>query len=506
MTGLSSKRTDVVLIKLESEATPARVAPPFGILYLASALKRAGFSVRLIHDTGTPRAIEAAVRAVKDAQPLVVGFSVLSGPSLLPARAASRRLRKETRVPILWGGMHTTMLPGQTLNEPFIDFVAVGEGEETLVELARALAGGKKETALRDILGLGFKDGGAVQVNPARPFISDLDAYSLSWDLLPIERYFYPRRFFLSEFGSALPGGMIAPYISSRGCPWRCGYCYNQFVNKGVFRAHSAARVISDIENLKQKHGITAVVFEDDNLFTDRARALQIVRGIGLPWSASLRANYFRVWKEDFIRELRANKCQELRIGAESGVPRILDIMAKDITVEDIRLSADSCRRNGIRALYNFMVGIPGETWPEIRATFDLMDELERGGGGVVVNGPSVFFPWPGTPMFDLAVSRGFKSPRALKGWAIGWGARQKIAPYADRRVRHISYFRSLAFRKDLSRLRFAFLARLLSRIARWRWQKRFFRWPLDYAGPRILLGAARALGLKKLAGAFYEE
>jgi len=502
MTPAFSKSVDVVLVKLESESTSTRIAPPFGILYLASALEKAGVSVKLIHRSGTPAGLEAVVQDVLAANPLLVGFSVLSGPSIRPARAASLRLRKQSPVPIIWGGMHPTMLPEQTLMEPYIDFAAIGEGEETLVELVQALAAGTPAGAGNEIPGLAFRWNGTARVNPVRPFIKNLDAYAPAWHLLPIENYFYRREFFLSDFGSALPG-LIAPYISSRGCPWRCGYCYNQFVNKRSFRAHSAARVIRDIENLQSAYGVSAVVFEDDNLFTDRARALEIVRNIRLPWSASLRADYFGRWGEDFIHELREARCVELRIGAESGVLRVLQLMAKDITVEDIRLSADVSRRQGINALYNFMVGVPGETWPEVLQTLDLMDEIDRGGGGVVVNGPSVFFPWPGTPLYDQAVDGGFRPPRSLEGWAGGWGSNQSLAPYSDKRIRHLSYFRSLAFRKDFSRLKLSFLVRPFAGIARWRWKKRLFRFPLDYWLPRGVLRGIRALGLRILPGVF---
>lgn len=505
MTANRPDRADVVLVKLESEKTSTRIAPPFGILYLASALEKSGFSVRLIHRSATRPALEETVRDVIEAKPLLAGFSVLSGPSLLPAWEASRRLKKRSGIPIVWGGMHPTMLPEQTLREPVIDHAVVGEGEETLVELVRNLTGSPEARPLAEIDGLAWKKDREIRVNPARAFIKDLDAYAPAWHLLPIEPYFYRRRFFLSDFGSALPG-LIAPFITSRGCPWRCGYCYNQFVNKRSFRAHSAARVLSDIERLKRDHGVQAVVFEDDNLFTDRKRAMEIVRGIGIPWSSSLRADYFGRWKEEFIRELKLAGCVELRIGAESGVPRILEIMAKDITVEEIRLSAEICRRQGINGLYNFMVGIPGETWPEMLQTLDLMDELRKGGGGVVVNGPSVFYPWPGTPLFDTAIGRGFKPPDSLRGWATGWGPKQGLAPYVDKRAKHLGYYRSMSYRSDFSGLKPAFLARTLAVAARWRWKRRFFRFPLDYVLPRATLSLLRQIGIGGGSGAFSEE
>jgi anaerobic magnesium-protoporphyrin IX monomethyl ester cyclase len=498
--------SEVFLIKLELADDPNfRLAPPFGILYLASALEKHGFKVQLFHEIATPENLHSIKKAVMESKPLLCGFSSFSGPTLIPSLKLTRQIKAAMDVPIVWGGLHATMEPQQTLEHTAIDYVILNEGEETLVELAQATAAG--QTAPEDlaaIRNLAFREKSEVRVTEPRPFIEDLDPYFPAWHLLPIEGYFYQGKFFLSDFGSLLPGDKIAPFLTSRGCPWRCGYCYNQFVNKRRFRAHSAQKVIEEIKRLKLEHRITAVVFEDDNLFTDRKRAMEIVTRINLPWSSSLRANNIADWGDDFVRDLKQTGCVELRIGAESGSDNVLDLMHKDQKVEQIRRSVDLCRTHGIRALLNFMLGIPGETWKEMKTTLNLMDELEALGDDVVVNGPSLYFPWPGTRLFDEAVEQGFQPPQRLEDWAIGWGHRQPLAPYVDKRARFVGFYRILAFRKDVDSLRFPLFAKMLRWVARKRWERRLFRFPVDYYLPNLIYQLLKRLGLTKAAQALY--
>jgi radical SAM superfamily enzyme YgiQ (UPF0313 family) len=499
--------SEIFLVKLELEDDPNyRLAPPFGILYLASALENNGFNVRLFHTMASSQSLQSLLAAITQAKPLLVGFSTISGPALIPALRASQQIKAVCDVPIVWGGIHPTMLPQQTLQEPSIDYVILNEGEETLVELVEKISAGRTfPEDLAAVKNLAYRVNGSIQVGEPRPFITDLDPYYPAWHLLPIERYFYTGKFFYSDFGSCFPGDKIAPFLTSRGCPWRCGYCYNQFVNKRRFRAHSASKVIEEIKRLKQEHGITAVVFEDDNLFTDRNRALEIVTKIDLPWSSSLRANNIAEWGDDFLGRLKESGCMELRIGAESGSDHVLDIMQKDIRAEEIRLSVALCQKHGIRALLNFMLGTPGETWEDMKSTMNLMDELEERGDDVFVNGPSLYFPWPGTRLYDEAVVQGFEPPQKMEGWAVSWGHRQPLAPYVDKRAKFVGFYRILAYRKDVGSLRFPLFAKLLRSIARKRWHKRFFRFPVDYYLPNLVFQLLKRLGLAKTAKALYK-
>jgi anaerobic magnesium-protoporphyrin IX monomethyl ester cyclase len=490
--------TDVILAKLDSEEKEYLMAPPFGLLYLADALEKAGFSVRLVHELGTEADIQALVQLVTAEKPLLVGFSTLTGPSLLPTARASKAIKQAVPIPVVLGGLHPTMLPHQTLANDFVDVVAIGEGERTVVELASTLRDhGLGARELAHVAGIAFKSEGQVILTEPRPFIQDLDDLRPAWHRVDIERYFRSGQHFYTDIGSQFWGEKIAAIFTSRGCPWRCGFCYNQFVNKRTFRAHSVQRVVSDIQEYKERYGITAIIFEDDGFFTDKDRALEIIHHIGVPWTCSIRANSLVKWGDDFVRELSQHNCAELRIGAESGSQRVLDLMHKDITVGQIKTAAELCLKSGVQVSFGFMVGIPGETWSDVLLTLDLMDELEQMGEGIAVIGPCIFTPYPGTPLFEQAIEHGFEPPASLEEWGIRlWGHKQPLAPYADRRIRFIAYYRRLAGRTDLEHLAFSLPARLLGRVAKWRWQHRFFHLPLDYTLPALSLDTLARIGL----------
>ncbi|MCJ7526352.1 MAG: B12-binding domain-containing radical SAM protein [Candidatus Aminicenantes bacterium] len=500
------RQRPIFLIKPETERENFVMAPPLGILYLGGALEKQGYRVRLIHERFNPVNEKKIVDEILAADPLFVGISTFTGPSLLPSLRLTRKIKKQSAIPVIWGGLHSTMLPEQTLQEEDIDLAVRGEGEETVVRLADLIAsGGIDAQGLAAIPGVAYRNGGRIRVNEMPPFIQDLDAFSPAWHLLESERYLSEGKYIYTALGSKMSGLKIATVMTSRGCPGRCGYCFNQFINKRTFRTHSVEFVVEHINQLKKNHGVTGIIFEDDCLFTDRQRALAILRWLGAPWSSSIRADYLARWGEDFVRELKELGCAEIRIGAESGSQETLDIMQKDIRREHIFRSVELCRRHDINVMMGFMIGVPGERWSETLKTFDIIDEMEKQ-NVTVAAGPAFYFPYPGTPMFDEAVKGGFIPPASIKDWAIPWGPSQPLPRYADPRARYVGYYRSMAMRQVTGSLRFPLLVKILQRLARWRWRRRFFSFPLDYLVPRFFLLILRQLGLRRMLAGIYDE
>ena len=506
-TGKKRGSRPVFLIKPETERENYRLAPPLGILYLAGALEKSRYPVRLVHERFSPANEKKIVDDILAADPLFVGISTFTGPSLKPSLDLAMKLKKRSSVPVIWGGLHSTMLPEQTLKEEAIDLAVCGEGEETIVRLADLIAAGNCVAAeLEKVPGVAFRDRGRIRVNPPPPYIRDLDAFAPAWHLLDGERYMAKGKSIYTAMGSRMSDLKVAPIMTSRGCPWRCGYCYNQFVNKRTFRVHSIAFVNEYVGRLKKEHGVTGIVFEDDCFFTDRPRALAILRQMDLPWTSSIRADCLARGGDDLARELKELGCCELRIGAESGSQSTLDIMHKDIRREHIIRSAELCRKHGIHVGMGFMIGIPGESWAEMEKTLDIIDELERM-DVAVVPGPSIYFPYPGTPLFAEAVRLGYAPPASLKAWVrSSWGAALRFPPYIDRRARYVGYYRSLAMHAETGRRRFALVFAPLKRLARWRWRRRFFSFPIDYLLPKFIMGCLRKLGLEKIAADIYDK
>src|SRR5687767_6692319 len=179
--------------------------PPFGLMYVADALLQSGFRVKIFHETHDY--VDAFIREVEHERPLFVGLSTITGPQLHPVIETSRRL-KALGMPVVWGGVHATIMPEEVLKEDYVDFVVINEGEETIQELSRMLAG-QIPSDYSSIKGLAWKNraadglvaenllaqvtqtphGYSIVVNPERHFIQDLDRFRPRWDLIPVERY-----------------------------------------------------------------------------------------------------------------------------------------------------------------------------------------------------------------------------------------------------------------------------------------------------------------------------
>ncbi|MBN1939645.1 MAG: radical SAM protein [Candidatus Aminicenantes bacterium] len=484
----------VVLVKLESGPRPPTPSPPFALLFLATALERAGYEVRLHHRWIETKAETARLTDELLADhPLFVGFSTLSGPGLIHALEASLGLRAVSRVPIVWGGLHPTLLLDQVLAEPCVDVAVHGEGEETVVELADSFhRAGSGRPNLGGIAGIAFTDSGRIVVNPPRPFIRNLDPYPPAWPCLETAPYF-------SKAGLAPPGGRIASILTSRGCPGRCAFCSNTTVNRGTFRALSVRAVLDQVRELRKSHGICGLNILDDQFFGDLARAGEIARNLGLPWKSSARVYDIVRWGDDVLAELGASGCSEFRIGAESGSQRLLERLRMDITREDIVRAAERCGRHGIRARFSFMIGLPGETEADRRMTYDLMDRLEDMGGLIAVDGPFVYFPWPGTSLYREALRLGYKPPSRTRDW--GWGNRPPRPAFTPRRLRSVEHYSRMRRQNREDSPHVPVFLKGLGVLARVRWRRRAFRLPLDYYLPRAAVALLRRFKFRITAG-----
>jgi anaerobic magnesium-protoporphyrin IX monomethyl ester cyclase len=476
---------DVVLAKLESigtEASSRGLNPPFGILYLADVLEKSGFSVRLVHEEGTRANIQALGDLVSTEKPAFLGFSVMTGPSIIPSLEASAAIKERCDIPIVWGGLQPTTLPKHALAKTCIDVLGIGEGEATIVELAQALCQSKPTASeLETVPGIAFKADGQVILTEPRPFIKNLDEFGAAWHLLDIERYIRPEIYLSSELG----GERVIAVNTSRGCPWRCAFCYNQAVNKRSFRAQSAARVMQDIRELKDRHRISGIRFSEDHFFSDPRRALKIIQDAGIPWTATIRVDDLDRGGDDFVKDLAENHCAILRVGVEAGSQQVLNLIQKDIRLDQARRAVHLCGEHGVRIAIFFILGFPGESWADVCETLDLIDELQETNEYVIIPLPHIFCPFPGTPLLDVAIQHGFKPPATLEGWGKEPDDIVKntghLPPYVDQRVeRAIAYMR-LARVRSFDNPVLALPAKIFQEIARLRWKHRFFSFPLDW-------------------------
>jgi hypothetical protein len=173
-------------------------------------------------------------------------------------------------------------------------------------------------------------------------------------------------------------------------------------------------------------------------------------------------------------------------------------LIQKDITLDQVRQTVEWCVKYGIVTNLMFLVGFPGETWSDIDQTLELIDELDKMDKTVHVRGPYPYVPFPGTPLFDMAIEHGFKPPTSLPEWSTYFfmGRRPSLPAYADKRIAGINHYRELATKQDLDQLAFPLPARLLARAAKFRYEHRFFDFPIDRVLPSLGVELLNKIGL----------
>ncbi len=458
---MSDRKGSIVLVQIDRYEDRGVDVFPFGILYVGSALHAAGHRVRLVHCTDVD--MQSYVQQIAEEDPLFVGFSVMTGPQIVPSVEMSRQIKKATKAPIVWGGPHPSLIPDQCVSEDYIDIVVAGEGEETSLDLANALKNGQP---LADIPGLGYKDNGRPVLNPGRPFIKDLDRFQTDFELIDVEKH-------LSHMSS--PSGTVLDRVialkTSRGCPFACTFCWNQTVHRRRWRAKSAEAVIAEIQWLKQHHGINGVKFFDDNFFVDTKRAFHILEAIGIPAQFEVRIDMLT---DEVARKLAELGCLKIMIGMESGSDKLLDEMKKGFHVADAKKGVLAAAKYHIPAIYSTMCGMPRESRREVQQTIDVMLWISE------VHKESRFthgkyLPYPGTAMYSAALEVGFRPPDTTIGWGKmdRWvGSRMgQLLPWLDEdQVATIrDYFRLITIEQlgDLIRFRLKHIPRVFSRLER---------------------------------------
>lgn len=295
---------------------------------------------------------------------------------------------------IIAGGSAAMSVPELLLQNSKVDVVCRGEGENVLINLLRGLEKYPLKE-LRHIKGFYFKIDGEISYSGDPDLLENLDLESdmPAYDLLPMEVY-------LSNPVVGL--GRDVDFISSRGCPFNCSFCYQPWGRK--FRAHSANYIIEALKHLKKTYIIDFVSFQDDEFLADRKRVYEICERIktqipGLLWSCTGRINLIN---EDLASTMRDAGCVSISYGFESGSQRMLDSMNKRVIVKDMEKAVRINRKFGMMLPVSFIIGMPGEDEGSCRETVEFC---------VRNNIPlkSIMFatPYPGTKLFEDALSMG---------------------------------------------------------------------------------------------------
>jgi len=449
-----------------------------GLLSIATYLHHKGIPVQIIDGVRQRNYLDLIKKSASQCD--YAGLSVMT--TQIPQALAISRLIKEINptCKIIWGGAHPTFFINDTVNHLLIDIVCFGEGEITLYEIVQ----GKN---LAEILGIAYKKSdGKIAINPPRPLHNPALMPLFNWDLVPRE---------------ILENLYLVPSLTSRGCPHRCTFCINAILNIN-WRPRTAEQVLKDLEIIKSKDYFKnkKLRFWDENFFVDINRVKAVIDGmlrrdLIIPWETTVRCNYLRSGMIDdaFMAKLKQSGCYLLSFGAESGCPRILSKIKKDISPEDIINSAKMSLKYDIIPQYSFMIGLPGETKSDMMATLKLIDKLVNLSDKIQILGPQAFRPYPGSPLYEECLEAGWKAPKSLEEWShlienelnyltvknFPWVKDKEFVESMEAYVRFGAHSIKSAMGSSVKVQKILKLGFVL--LCKLRWKLKFFFWPIEF-------------------------
>jgi anaerobic magnesium-protoporphyrin IX monomethyl ester cyclase len=354
---------------------------PLAILSIAAVLE--GVEEYVIVDGNLDTAPGVTLdRIARENTVELLAVSVMPGPQMVAAIALCREFRaKHPSVPIVWGGYFPSLYSDTALNAGYVDFVIRGQGEETIVELLRALRGSRQSQSsghaapyqLAAVRNLSFKDAFGLHVHNAQRLLRAPDDFPR----LPYHRLGAVERYLLPTF----LGRRTGVHHASIGCPFRCQFCGVVPIFDGRQKVEAPERTAEVLGMLKRQYGMDAVQFYDNNFFLNESHArkqAELLTPLNLRWWAEGRIDTFLRYSDETLREIRRSGATMIFFGAESGSNEVLAQMNKRITAEQTLELAARIRRFGIIPEFSFVVGNPNAPAEDTRLTIQFVRRIKR--------------------------------------------------------------------------------------------------------------------------------
>ncbi len=425
-------------------------ALPLELLALSGPLLARGFEVVIV-DANVEEDYLARVRdECRDA--LCLGISSIFGYQVYDGyRTASEVRGHHPELPIVWGGWFASTDPDILFREGVADFVVVGQGEGTFLELAAALENGQEPT---DVKGIVYpQEKGLVRTEPRAP--SSLERFPpLPFHLIDYEPYVdldpelvLPRMTFASYGFEVFRKERIRAfwYYSSWGCPNDCKFCSSAGVTGRRIVFLPIPRMLDHLAELHGEYGFDMLFLADANFFLVPSRVRAFYRGLierNLPisWSATAEARTLLRLEEKDWEELKRSGCIGILIGAESATPETLKQIRKPVSPEEVDACVRVAERHGIAINCNYIIGFPGESEESIQATFEKARDLKNRYPRLPI-ALNPFWPLPGSASYPEAVKMGYRPPQTLAAYEdiLDWRTNPDLYPFADRFIRQLS-------------------------------------------------------------------
>lgn len=420
------------------------IRAPDGLLTVAALPYQKGHNIKIL-DLRLEKDWKAKLKEHLDKNPILVATTCMTGIQIKYALEVSEFVKKmHPEVPVVWGGVHATFMWQQTLENPNVDIVVIDEGDLTLCELIEKL---ESKQPLDDVLGIAYKKDGEITKNSPRPLIKNLDDLPFPpYELVDREKY----------YGMTVDDGERSmTLMTSRGCPFKCTFCYDTKMYGNSWRAMSIDRTIELIKHVVEKFGVKSIFFQDDNFATDPKRFRGIVQKLielqlGIKWGLlGVRIDALEKFDDDFFRDLRKAGCVNFDSGIESGSDQILRLIKKQITREQIIRVNKRLAQFGFLQKYTFIVGYPSETIEDLKASVDLATTLVKDNPGAYT--PFfIYTAYPGVELWEVAKQYGVEEPKKLEDWQK-FDYENAYLHYKWLDEKRISMIKSLAFTSNFA-------------------------------------------------------
>jgi len=350
-----------------------------------------------------------------------------------------------------------------------------------MCKLAEALA---RHEPLDDIEGISYKLNGKIISNKPRDLRDINTLKPVSFDLLEMERYIFEGPL----------GKRSIFWNSSQGCPYHCGFCSTAAVYRRRWSGLNAASLLGQIKKLASDYNIDGIAFAEDNFFVDVRRVEELCRGLiknktKIKWASDARIDQINRFSGEFMCLLKESGCRKLYIGAESGDQETLDLIDKKIRLEDTYKTAEKLDSHKIISEFFIIVGFPLNPEKDLKNSLELIKKIK-------LRYPDhqftafLYTPYPGTPLLDLAVKKGFVIPKTLEGWS-DWSILSVNTPWIDKKYLdtvnmyskcfYLLAFPSASLRSSFKKGFIGLVYFVLHKLAGFRVKNNFFALPLEW-------------------------
>lgn len=417
-----------------------RPTPPLSLIHAATLLEP-HYQVVIVDQRVEPH-WRQRVEEVLDQNPVAVGLTTLSGTMIHNALIMARFVRQRSVAPLVWGGIHITMLPEQAMRSELVDYAVLGEGEVAFLDLIRALEG---DGSPAEVPGVWAREGDRVRQNPRPPVLDFADLPPAPYHLVDMEQYIYTHR-----------GRRCLDYLSSRGCPHECTYCYNGVFYSRHWSAKPAEAVIQELERLIRAYSVEVLYFVDDNFFIDQERAWEILRAL-----PSLGVRYqlqgMDIQSIDAMTDaeldlLETTGLQRVTIGIETASDRMRRLISKWGDRHTVERNLRRLANRRFLVLTSFIIGFPFESWEEIQQTIRFALDLQSLGDNFRLPQFYNYTPVQGTALARDLERCGFRFPQCLGDWSsIEWDRNHVFSdnPEKQKALDAIAFLSKFVDRKD---------------------------------------------------------